>query len=133
MRKIIGLLTPALIILAGVLVVKFREEMVTWLTIGLGALFFMAGVISCISYYIQRKHVLKMRSMIADGASVLDAEGNEPDGRQNLFKKSRFCSRVSCLSKRTELFIGHGSVPSFHPVLSCTLYRNPSEILLKRT
>ena len=76
MRKIIGLLTPALIILAGVLVVKFREEMVTWLTIGLGALFFMAGVISCISYYIQRKHVLKMRSMIADGASVLDAEGN---------------------------------------------------------
>lgn len=76
MRKILGLATPALIILSGILVVKYREEMVTWLTIGLGALFFMAGVISCISYYIQRKHVLKMRSMIADGASVLDAEGN---------------------------------------------------------
>ena len=73
MRKIIGLLTPALIILAGVLVVKFREDMVTWLTVGLGAIFFIAGVISCISYYILRKHVLKMR---ADGISLFDAEGN---------------------------------------------------------
>jgi hypothetical protein len=41
MRKIIGLLTPALIILAGALVVKYREDMVTWLTVGLGAIFFI--------------------------------------------------------------------------------------------
>ena len=53
MRKLIVFLTPALIILAGILVVKYREDMVTWMTIGLGAIFFMAGVISCISYYIQ--------------------------------------------------------------------------------
>lgn len=72
MRKIIGLLTPALIILAGALVVKYREDMVTWLTVGLGAIFFISGVISCISYYIQRKHVLKMR---AEGITLFDSEG----------------------------------------------------------
>ena len=72
MRKIIGLLTPALIILAGALVVKYREDMVTWLTVGLGAIFFISGVISCISYYIQRRHVLKMR---AEGITLFDSEG----------------------------------------------------------
>lgn len=72
MRKIIGLFTPALIILAGALVVKYREDMVTWLTVGLGAIFFISGVISCISYYIQRKHVLKMR---AEGITLFDSEG----------------------------------------------------------
>ena len=72
MRKILGLATPALIILSGILIVKFREDMVTWLTVGLGAIFFISGVISCISYYIQRKHVLKMR---AEGITLFDSEG----------------------------------------------------------
>ena len=72
MRKILGLATPALIILSGILIVKFREDMVTWLTVGLGAIFFISGIISCISYYIQRKHVLKMR---AEGITLFDSEG----------------------------------------------------------
>ena len=72
MRKILGLATPALIILSGILIVKYREEMVTWLTVGLGAIFFISGIISCISYYIQRKHVLKMR---AEGITLFDSEG----------------------------------------------------------
>ena len=76
MRKLIVFSTPALLILAGILVVKYREDMVTWMTIGLGAIFFMAGVISCISYYIQRKHVQKIREKIADGISLMDANGN---------------------------------------------------------
>ena len=46
--------------------------MVTWLTVGLGAIFFISGIISCISYYIQRKHVLKMR---AEGITLFDSEG----------------------------------------------------------
>lgn len=72
MRKILGLATPALIILSGILIVKYREEMVTWLTVGLGAIFFISGIISCVSYYIQRKHVLKMR---AEGITLFDSEG----------------------------------------------------------
>ena len=76
MKKLLAFLTPALIILSGILVVKYREDMVTWMTIGLGAIFFMAGVISCISYYIQRKHVQKIRAKIADGISLVDANGN---------------------------------------------------------
>ena len=76
MRKLIVFLTPALIILAGILVVKYREDMVTWMTIGLGAIFFMAGVISCLTYYIQRKHVQKIRERMVDGISLVDADGN---------------------------------------------------------
>ena len=72
MRKILGLATPALIILSGILIVKYREDMVTWLTVGLGAIFFISGIISCVSYYIQRKHVLKMR---AEGITLFDSEG----------------------------------------------------------
>jgi hypothetical protein len=42
------------------------------LTVGLGAIFFISGIISCVSYYIQRKHVLKMR---AEGITLFDSEG----------------------------------------------------------
>ena len=59
MRKILGLATPALIILSGILIVKYRED-------------FISGIISCVSYYIQRKHVLKMR---AEGITLFDSEG----------------------------------------------------------
>ena len=76
MKKLLVFLTPALIILSGILVVKYREDMVTWMTIGLGAIFFMAGVISCLTYYIQRKHVQKIRERMVDGISLVDAEGN---------------------------------------------------------
>ena len=76
MKKLLVFLTPALIILSGILVVKYREDMVTWMTIGLGAIFFMAGVISCLTYYIQRKHVQKIRDRMVDGISLVDAEGN---------------------------------------------------------
>lgn len=76
MKKLLVFLTPALIILSGILVVKYREDMVTWMTIGLGAIFFMAGVISCLTYYIQRKHVQKIRERMVDGISLVDADGN---------------------------------------------------------
>ena len=73
MKKLLSLLTPALVILAGALVVKFREDMVTWLTVGIGAIFFISGIISCISYYVQRKRAIKME---AEGVFLLDSEGN---------------------------------------------------------
>ena len=72
MKKLLSFLTPALVILAGVLVVKFREDMVTWLTVGIGAIFFISGIISCISYYVQHKRALKME---AEGVFLLDSEG----------------------------------------------------------
>lgn len=82
MRKILSLVTPVLILLAGALVVKYREEMVTWLTMGIGSIFFISGVISCISYYIQRKHALKMK---AEGISVMDSEGNPVNQSMPMF------------------------------------------------
>lgn len=60
-------------LIAGVLIVKYRQEMVTWLTIGVGVLFFVSGVISCIAYYVQRNHALKLK---AQGVTLFDAQGN---------------------------------------------------------
>lgn len=37
-------------IVVGALLVKYREETVTWLTVAIGALFFLSGLISCIVY-----------------------------------------------------------------------------------
>ncbi len=55
-------------ILVGVLVIKYREQAVTWITICIGVLFFLSGVISCATYYGNRKNT--------DKTEVYDAEGN---------------------------------------------------------
>ncbi len=41
-------------IVAGVLLIKYREEMVKWLTIAVGVVFFISGIISIISYCVRR-------------------------------------------------------------------------------
>ena len=46
-------------ILVGVLVIKYREQAVTWITICIGVLFFLSGVISCATYYGNRKNTDK--------------------------------------------------------------------------
>ena len=42
-------------IVVGALLVKYREETVTWLTILIGVIFFVSGVISCIAYISARR------------------------------------------------------------------------------
>ncbi len=41
-------------IVAGVLLIKYREEMVKWLTVAVGVVFFISGVISIVSYFVRR-------------------------------------------------------------------------------
>lgn len=38
-------------IIVGALLIKYRQETVTWLTISMGVLFFLSGLISCIVYF----------------------------------------------------------------------------------
>ncbi|HEY9550995.1 MAG TPA: DUF308 domain-containing protein, partial [Prevotella sp.] len=38
-------------IIVGALLIKYREQTVTWITISIGVLFFLSGIISCASYY----------------------------------------------------------------------------------
>ena len=40
----------------GVLLLKFPQEGVTWLTMAIGALFLLSGIIALIAYWQARKH-----------------------------------------------------------------------------
>lgn len=54
-------------IIIGILLIQYREETMTWLTVSIGILFFLSGIISCAIYYSERRQ--------ADGLQVFDASG----------------------------------------------------------
>jgi len=55
-------------IIVGVLLIKYNKEMATWLTIFIGAVFFLSGIFSCASYFIDKKNVSETK--------VYDEQGN---------------------------------------------------------
>lgn len=59
-------------IVVGAMLVKYREDMVTWLTISIGILFFISGIISCIAYFIQKRRYLDMKK---EGITITDSTG----------------------------------------------------------
>ena len=54
----------------GVLLIKYREETVTWLTIVIGILFFLSGVISCVAYFVARRRDNDVQLFDADGRQL---------------------------------------------------------------
>ena len=64
-------------IIIGVLLIRYREETVTWLTILIGVLFFLSGLISCITYFIDKKPQHE--------TVVLDANGRQISGFRPTF------------------------------------------------
>lgn len=57
-------------IAVGALLVKYREQTATWITIIIGAIFFVSGLISCIAYFSARR-----KSGDSD-IDIYDAQGN---------------------------------------------------------
>lgn len=57
-------------IVVGALLVKYREQTVTWITIAIGVMFFVSGVISVVAYFSAR------RQATATGIDIYDANGN---------------------------------------------------------
>ena len=53
-------------VVVGLLLIKYREETVTWITIIIGVLFFISGLISCIVYLVNRN---------AKPTAAVDVEG----------------------------------------------------------
>ena len=51
-----------LVLVIGFLLVKYREETMTWMTITIGILFFLSGLFSCAVYYIEKERVNKQTS-----------------------------------------------------------------------
>jgi uncharacterized membrane protein HdeD (DUF308 family) len=65
-------------IVVGVLLVKYREDTMRWLTIVIGLLFFISGLIS-VCFYLYEKQRLK------NATPLFDAEGNEVGQRTPMF------------------------------------------------
>lgn len=60
-------------IIVGVLLIQYREQTITWITIAIGVLFFLSGVISLATYYSAKRN--------ADQAQILfDANGKQITG-----------------------------------------------------
>ena len=57
-------------IVVGALLVKYREQTVTWITIAIGVMFFVSGVISVVAYFSAR------RQATATGIDIYDPNGN---------------------------------------------------------
>ena len=59
-------------VIIGALSVKYRGEMMTWLTISIGVVFILSGIISCINYLVQKKRMVQMER---DGITIYDSTG----------------------------------------------------------
>ncbi len=67
-------------IIVGALLIEYREDTMRWLTIAIGVLFFLSGVISIAAYYGAKKHYESMNSI-----TVTDAQGNALTGDKPSF------------------------------------------------
>lgn len=64
-------------IIVGVLILKFPQEGVTWLTIAVGVIFLLSGIIAMIAYLNARKH--------ASEYTIIDKQGRIINGSQPTF------------------------------------------------
>ena len=55
-------------IAVGIMLIKYPDNTVTWITIAIGVLFLLSGIISMVAYYNALKHVSEYK--------ITDAEGN---------------------------------------------------------
>lgn len=63
--------------IAGALMIEYREEMVTWLTICIGAMFFLSGIISVVYYFVVKSRVEK-QLLLQSAAGNTDADSAAP-------------------------------------------------------
>ena len=67
-------------IIVGALLIQYREQTVTWITIAIGVLFFLSGVFSLLSYMSAKRNAEKMK-----GQYLYDAQGNHIIGMRPNF------------------------------------------------
>lgn len=62
----------------GVLLIQYREQTVTWITIAIGVLFFLSGVISLASYWAAKRNAEKMQGQILSDSNGKPIMGMMP-------------------------------------------------------
>lgn len=65
-------------IIVGVLLIQYREQTVTWITIAIGVLFFLSGVISLASYWAAKRNAEKMQGQILSDSNGKPITGMIP-------------------------------------------------------
>ena len=55
----ISAIRAIIVLVTGFLLVRYREETMTWMTITVGILFLLSGLASCIAYYFEKEKVAK--------------------------------------------------------------------------
>ena len=64
-------------IIIGALLIKFPDNTVKGITVAIGVLFLLSGVISCVTYYMTRRNVSEYK--------IYDADGNVVAGQKPMF------------------------------------------------
>lgn len=62
-------------IVVGVMLIRYPDNTVTWLTMAIGVLFFLSGAISCISYFVSRRNASEYTITDSEGRVIV---GNRP-------------------------------------------------------
>lgn len=55
----ISAIRAIIVLVTGFLLVRYREETMTWMTITVGILFLLSGLVSCIAYYFEKEKVAR--------------------------------------------------------------------------
>ena len=55
----ISAIRAIIVLVTGFLLVRYREETMTWMTITVGILFLLSGLVSCVAYYFEKEKVAK--------------------------------------------------------------------------
>ena len=65
-------------IIVGVLLIQYHEQTVTWITVAIGVLFFLSGVISLASYWAAKRNAEKMQGQILSDSNGKPIMGMMP-------------------------------------------------------
>ena len=70
----ISAIRAIIVLVTGFLLVKYREETMTWMTITVGVLFLLSGLVSCIAYYFEKEKVAKKTAKAEQQEGQLEEE-----------------------------------------------------------
>lgn len=65
-------------IVAGILLIQYSTDMMTWLTKGIGILFFVTGLISCVTYFVEKRRIASSTLVDAEGRKIYRTAGQFP-------------------------------------------------------
>ena len=101
-------------IAVGIMLIKYPDNTVTWITIAIGVLFLLSGIISMVAYY----HALKNVSEY----TITDAEGNVVSGHKPTFPIVGVGSAIKALMYIIGAVLVLGAINQFMNLLNARKY-----------